>query len=63
MEIVSIVTCELSLSFKLVDSLSVLEIDLFYFIEPGDVYFYVRVGNTAATFLVNAHLDFGHGQI
>ncbi len=63
MEIVPIVSCELSLSFKLVDTLSVLEIDFFDLVEPGDVYFNVRVGNAAATFLVNAHLDFGHGQI
>lgn len=63
MKIVSIVSSELSLSFELVDTLSVLEIDFLDLIEPGDVYFYVRVGNAAATFLVNSHLDLGHGQI
>ena len=63
MEIVSVVSRELGLCFKLVDSLAILELDLFDLVEPGYVELDVGVGNSAATILVDAHLDLGHGQV
>ena len=56
-------SCKLSGGLKFVSSVLVLQLDLLDLVEPSNVELDVGVCDSAAAFLVNAHLNLGHRQI